>query len=410
MNMSRSFSLLAGATLALTATVFSGLAPAQDTIRIGAPLSISGRFVAYGASAKRGVEMAVDVYGGKVGSKKIEVLFRDTQSDPQVTVNSFTQLLVEEKVNYLIGPIATPIAMAGLPAWRRTKALWIVPGASTPLLEEQAGKEPMLFHTFPYAYHYYVSLARTLRERLGPGKTLAILYSDDSYGREHLPYARKYFAQEGFKIVAEELVRAGATDLNPVLSKIRRVRADVLLGLVQTTDGIQLTKQVYVQRLNVPYLVGTAYPQLPQWQESTGEAQEGWMGVTTYLPAVKSKADPKYPKLFPDSEAWVADFKKRYNRAPDFIDVGAYVSTCMLLIAIENAGGVDNKETVAAELKKLDVKTMIGRGKFVPSIGGTLNQAFSDVIVHQRVKGTDAILFPTEFATTDKIEKATYAK
>ena len=37
MNMSRSFFLFAGATLALTASVFSGPALAQDTIRIGAP-------------------------------------------------------------------------------------------------------------------------------------------------------------------------------------------------------------------------------------------------------------------------------------------------------------------------------------------------------------------------------------
>ena len=403
-------SCLIVASMLVPAVSLNSTAQAEDTIRIGAPLSISGKFVSYGAAAKRGIEMAVDIYGGKVANKKIEVLFRDTQSDPQVTVNSFTQLLAEEKVNYLIGPIATPMTMAGLPAWRRTKALWIVPGATTPLLEEEAGKEPMLFHTFPYAYYYHRALARSLKEKLGPDKTVAIIYGDDAYGREHLPYAQKYFAEEGFKIVAEELVRAGATDLNPVLAKIRRVKPDILLGLVQTTDGILLTKQVYVQRLNIPYLVGTAYPQLKQWQDATAEAQEGWVGVTTYINGMKAKADPKYPKLFMDSDAWVAEFTKRYNRVPEFIDVGAYVSTCMLLIAIENAGGVDDKEKVAEELKKLDVKTMIGRGHFEPSLGGTLNQAFADVVVHQRVKGNDAILYPKEFETADKFEQASYAK
>jgi branched-chain amino acid transport system substrate-binding protein len=388
----------------------SSASHAEDTIRIGAPLSISGKFVSYGAAAKRGIEMAVDIYGGKVANKKIEVLFRDTQSDAQIAVNSFTQLLAEEKVNYLIGPVATPMTMAGLPAWRRSKPLWIVPGASTPLLEEEAGKEPMLFHTFPYAYYYHRSLARGLRERLGPGKTVAIIYSDDAYGREHLPYAQKYFTEEGFKIVAEELVRSGAADLNPVLAKIRRTKPDILLGLVQTTDGIQLTRQVYVQRLNIPYLIGTAYPQLKQWQDASAEAQEGWIGVTTYIPGMKAKADPKYPKLFMDSDAWIAEFTKRYNRVPEFIDVIAYVSTCMLLVAIENTGGVDDKEKVAEELKKLDVKTMIGRGHFEPSTGGTLNQAFSEIVIHQRVKGADAILYPKEFETSDKIEQATYAK
>jgi branched-chain amino acid transport system substrate-binding protein len=398
------------AILAAAVMMLPAASKAQDTIKIGAPLSLSGKFVSYGAAAKRGVEMAVDIYGGKIRDKKIEVIFRDTQSDAQAAVNSFTQLLEEDKVNYLIGPVATPMAMAGLPAWLRTKALWIVPGATTPLLEEKAGREPMLFHTFPYAYHYHVSLAKTLREKLGTGKKLAIIYSDDAYGREHLPYAQKYFKDAGFNIVAEELVRAGATDLNPVFAKIRRARPDVLLGLVQTTDGITLTKQAYVQRLGVPYLIGTAYPQLKQWQDATGEAQEGWVGVTTYIPGVEVKADAKYPKLFPNSADWVAEFKKRYNREPEFIDVGAYVSACMLLIAIDNAGGVDDKQKVAEELKKLDVSTMIGRGHFEPTHNGTLNQAFADVIVHQRVGGKDAILFPPQFATTKTLEKANYPK
>lgn len=408
MTATRSATLLAA--LLAAALALPGAGRADEAIKIGAPLALSGKFVSYGAAAKRGIDMAVDVYGGKVGGKTIQVLYRDTQSDAQAAVNSFTQLLAEEKVNYLIGPIATPMAMAGLPAWLRTKALWIVPGATTPLLEEKAGKEPMLFHTFPYAYHYHNSLAKTLREKLGPGKKLAIIYSDDAYGREHLPYAQKYFSEAGFQIVAEELVRAGATDLNPVFAKIRRARPDVLLGLVQTTDGITLTKQAYVQRLGIPYLIGTAYPQLKQWQDATGEAQEGWVGVTTYIPGLKAAADPKYPKLFPASDEWIADFTKRYNRQPEFVDVGAYVSTCMLLIAIDNAGGVDDKEKVAAELKKLDVHTMIGRGHFEPTEGGTLNQAFADVVVHQRVNNADAILFPPEFATTKTLEKARYAK
>ena len=103
-------------------------AKSQETIKIGAPLALSGKFVSYGAAAKRGIEMAVDIYGGKVANKKIEMLFRDTQSDAQAAVNFFTQLLSEEKVNYLVGPIATPMAMAVCGVAGRTKALWVVPG------------------------------------------------------------------------------------------------------------------------------------------------------------------------------------------------------------------------------------------------------------------------------------------
>ena len=266
-----------------------------------------------------------------------------------------------------------------------------------------------MFHTFPYAYHYHISLAKlcasgSVREDRCDHLLRRLL-------RPRAPAIRaKIFCAGRLQDrLRKNWCEPGATDLNPVLAKIRRAHPDILLGLVQTTDGITLTKQAYVQRLGVPYLIGTAYPQLKQWQDATAEAQEGWIGVTTYIPGLKAKADSKYPKLFPDSDKWIAEFTKRYNREPEFIDVGAYVSTCMLLIAIDKAGG-DDKEKVAEELKKLDVHTMIGRGHFAPTGNGTLNQAFSDVVVHQRVKGKDAILFPKEFETTTTVEQATYPK
>src|SRR4029079_5848828 len=109
---------------------------AQDAIRIGVPLELSGRFVAYGAQGKRGVEMAVDTYGGKIGNRQIEVLFRDVQSNNQVAVTAFTELTQQEKVEFVLGPIASGIVAASVPAWRQTKPLWVVPGSSSTQLEE----------------------------------------------------------------------------------------------------------------------------------------------------------------------------------------------------------------------------------------------------------------------------------
>ena len=127
------------AMLVAALTMFPAAGYAQDTIKIGAPFSLSGRFVSYGAAGKRGVDMCVDTYGGKVGGKKIEVIFRDTQSD------------------------AEPRGKFVYPAPRKTRStIWsgrwqrqwrwracrrgcapgtlIVPGATTPLLEEKVGK------------------------------------------------------------------------------------------------------------------------------------------------------------------------------------------------------------------------------------------------------------------------------
>jgi branched-chain amino acid transport system substrate-binding protein len=385
----RTLSCLAFATLLAAAPAF-----AQESIKIGVPMELSGRFVAYGASGKRGVELAAEVYGGKVAGKNIEILVRDVQSESQATISVFNDLVNKEKVNYIIGPIASPTVAAAIPAWRRGKPLWIVPGSSSTKLEEEVGKDPEFFHTFPYAYNYHESIATALKQQLPPGQKVAIVYSDDNYGRTHQPYAKKYLTDAGFDVVIEEIVRTNASDMNPLLTKIARVKPDILLGLVQTTDAVTLTKQVYTRKLPVPYLIGTAATQLDEWQKAVGPAQEGWIGVTTYLPGLHRPGNKDYPKLFPSSDEWEAAFIKKFGHEPDFEDAGCYVSAMLLFLAIERAGG-DDKQKVIAELAKMDVpNTLLGNAKFITTSGGTQHEAFADQVVFQRVQDSNAMLYP----------------
>jgi branched-chain amino acid transport system substrate-binding protein len=389
------FSRSLGLSCLVGAALVASPVSAQDTIKIGVPMELSGRFVAYGASGRRGVELAAEVYGGKVAGKKIELLVRDVQSESQATISAFNELVNREKVNYIIGPIGSPIVAAAIPAWRQGKPIWLVPGSTSTKLEEEAGQEPEFFHTFPYAYHYHESVAAALKAQLPAGQKVAVIYSDDNYGRTHQPYAKKYLTEAGFEIVIEEIVRTNAADMNPLLTKIARLKPDIVLGLLQTTDAITLTKQIYTRKMQVPFLVGTAATQLDEWQKAVGPAQEGWVGVTTYLPGLNRPGNSEYPHLFPPSDKWEADFIKKFGHEPDFEDAGCYVTAMLLFLAIEKAGG-DDKEKVAAELRKMDIaNTLLGRAKFVPTPSGTKQQAFTDLVVFQRQNNTNAMLFPS---------------
>ena len=55
---------------AISTQVPGAPAQAQDTIRIGVPMELSGQFVAYGASGRRGAEFAAEVYGGTVAARR----------------------------------------------------------------------------------------------------------------------------------------------------------------------------------------------------------------------------------------------------------------------------------------------------------------------------------------------------
>lgn len=387
--------VLAAAVCAVA--VSAGVAHAQKVVRIGAPFEVSGKFVAYGAQGQRGLEMAVEAFGGSVAGHKIEVLLRDIQSTNQGTVSAMTELLEKEKIDFVVGPITSGLVSAAVPAWRQKKPLWVVPGSSAPSFEEAIAKEGMVFHTYPWAYNYHAGTAKSIANAIGKGKKVAFVYSDGSYGRSQIQFAKDEYVAAGFEVVASELVRENATDMGPILQKIRLTKPDVLVGIVQTTDGIVLAKQIHVGKLGIPYLVGTAYPQLQTWSESVGEAGSGWIGATTYLPGMETPADPKHPKIFPAMKDWENAFRKKYNREPEFLDVTVYTSSAMLLLAIERAGGPD-KDKVAKELKNLGVMTMLGDSAFIPTKGGAVNQAFNEMVVYQKQGDKFVTTWPLAFA------------
>jgi branched-chain amino acid transport system substrate-binding protein len=387
--------ITAGAMLVVACV---GSTARAQTVKIGAVLELSGRFVSFGAHCQRGINMATDIFGQTVAGKKYEVVFRDVQSEARATISAFTELGSAGDVNFVIGPTSSPVTAASMPPWQQSKPLWIVPGASSLDVENLVGKEPMFFHTYPYGYHYHKSLAAALQSALGPGKRIAVLYSDDAYGRSHLPAIEKYYKEAGFDVISKESVRTNSPDMAPILTKIGRSKPDILLGVMQTTDSITLAKQIRTQRLKIPYLVGTAATQLSEWQQAVGEAQEGWLGISTYLPNTENfPADKNYPKLLPSTKDWEAAFQAKYNASPDYDEATCYANTIQLLLAIDKAGS-DNKEKVAEALRNLDVMTPMGRGHFEPS-EGTNQQAFSNLIVFQRQGDKNIIIFPAEAAT-----------
>jgi branched-chain amino acid transport system substrate-binding protein len=188
--------------------------------------------------------------------------------------------------------------------------------------------------------------------------------------------------------------------MNPALTKLNLAKPDILVALLQTSDAITMAKQVYTRKMQIPYLAGTIFTELEEWQKAVGDAQEGWMGLSAFIAGLDRPASKEYPKIFPRLSEWAADFRKRYNMEPTSLAVASYTSMAMLLIAIDRAK-TDDMEKVAAELRKLDIETISGRGHFEPTEHGTVNQAFSDMVLYQRQGGKNVILYPPDVKTGD---------
>lgn len=380
---------------------------AQEAFKIGAPASISGKYVAYGAQAKNGIETAVEMWkkvrGDKVAGRSIEVLIRDTQSNNALTVSIMNALIQTDKADVIIGPDGSNVAAAAVPPWKKleNRPVWIMPGGSSDVIEKEVGADPYFFHTYAWSYYYHLNNVKALKEAVGEKKKVALIYSDGAYGRAHVDHARKYIKEGGFDIVMEELIREGAADFNPTLVKVRARRPDILYVLVQTTDAIQLTKQIQAARIEVPYLVGTAQAQLPEWQNAVADAQNCWTGVTTWVPGLNYPADQKEPKLFPSAAEWEKMWFAKYKAVPEFLEVGYYASTILALLAVEATNSTE-RDKIKGWLAKQEYQTPMGSSAFAPS-QIALHQAFGTMVVFQRrKKGAEfesTLVYPPQVAT-----------
>ncbi len=372
------------------------IARAADSIKVAAPCELSGAYVAFGEAAQRGANMSLDMFHGKLAGRPADLMWRDTRSDAQVTAAVINEFLLQDKANFMIYPVSSQSVASAIPAWRQTKPIWMISGA-TSVIEDQVGKEPHMFHSYPYTYDYQRSLAAAFKANLPAGSAISVMYADDAYGRSSLPSTRKYFGEAGFKIVNEELIRAGASDLNPILTRVRVARPDALVVLAQAADFINVAKQIHVARLPVAYLAAGGDVSSAEWQNAVGEAQEGWIGIAPYVLGLGRPGDPNHPDLFPSQNDWEARFRAKYNREPSWNDAQTYTGSAMLFLAIDQGG--DDQENVYAALRAMDVKTVMGRGQFTTSsTGGTLNQAFEDVIIFQRQSGKNLAFYPPDIA------------
>jgi len=270
------------------------------------------------------------------------------------------------------------------------------------VIEKEVGPDPYFFHTYAWSYYYHESNMKAFKALVGSGKKVALVYSDGAYGRAHVDDARRYIKEMGYDLVADELVREGSADFNPTLTKIRARRPDILYVAVQTNDAIQLTKQIQAARLNIPYLIGTAQAQLPEWQDAVGDSQNCWTGVTTWVPGLSYAADKKEPKLFPSAADWEKAWREKFKAVPEFLEVGYYASTILALLAVEATKSTD-REVLRKWLEEQQYQTPVGDSKFEKS-RIALHQAFGEMIVFQRQKKAggafeSVLIYPAQIAT-----------
>ena len=125
--MKRASVMLVVALLGLLA--LAGVLPAQPPpIRLGLAAAVSGGSAASGEAIKRGLSIALDevnARGGLLGGRKLELVVRDDEGNPQKGVTIARELVEREKVAAVFGGLHTTVALAQVPVWHELSTPYV---------------------------------------------------------------------------------------------------------------------------------------------------------------------------------------------------------------------------------------------------------------------------------------------
>jgi branched-chain amino acid transport system substrate-binding protein len=214
--------VLAGALAA------AGSAEAQQTIKIGWLSSLTGPLSSAAIAENQGVAFAVEEInksGGLLG-RKLELLTRDTASDPTKAVNFAQQLAFSEKVDFIIGPVNSGESLPTIPIVARAGIPNIIIGTVDELTDPV--KYPRAFRAICTNTQWITGANHYALEVLKRRK-VALIGDTTGYGTATVKQAAATLEKVGAKPVFTVLLDPNKTDLTDEIQKARAAGADIIM-------------------------------------------------------------------------------------------------------------------------------------------------------------------------------------
>src|SRR4051812_21233433 len=183
-------------------------ARAQDTVKIGIPIGLSGANSVVAPSVVQAAQLAVAEINAKGGisGKKVELAVADDGSGADGAVKAFNSLIFQQNVNAIITMETSAARNAGLPVVARGKTPFIYTSSY-----EGHSCSPYLFvdawvpeQQVPPVVDYF--------QKEKQAKSFFLVGSDYAFGRGMLAFTRKYIEAHGGKVLGEEYLPMDASD------------------------------------------------------------------------------------------------------------------------------------------------------------------------------------------------------
>lgn len=316
-------------------------AKAQEPIRIGVPLALTGPLAPNGEDNRKGTLLYFEEVGSQVAGRKVELIVEDTEGKPDVAITKVRKLVERDKVHALIGIVNSAVAYA-IRDYVHTQGMPLVITTAGAKDVTLARKSPFIFRVANDNTQENLPLGHYTYTKLGH-KTAVVMASDFAAGREMAEAFTKTFTAAGGQVLQQVFAPLGTPDFAPFFGRVRFDQADVLYAWFPGAEPARLITQLKEYGFKKPIV------------------SQGAFAANYALPALGASGlviitAKQYTDTLetPENRRFVAAFLQKYKVKPDGWAEQGYVGAKAVAEAVKAVGGkIEDRAAFLAALRKV---------------------------------------------------------
>jgi len=306
-------------------------ARAGETIKIAVPAAYTGNVAAYGDNIKAGVTLKVEEINaaGGIGGVKLEALYLDEQCEPREAATVAAKIAQDADVAAVVGHLCSSAHLAALPAYLKAGLPALTPTATNIAISEKNKDKQGKTWSFRNIYRDDFQgrfLARYIAQVMGL-RRVAVFHDMNDYG---IGLADAFTAEAGalgLTVVGVEAYLKGAQDFTAQLTKIKAQAPDALFIAGYSAEGALIADQAAKAGLAVPKFGADGLDNEDYIKIAGPAAEDTYLTAPFLADAAGSSA-----------AAFIATYKTRFGRDPDYMSANAYDATGLIAGVLAKTG------------------------------------------------------------------------
>jgi branched-chain amino acid transport system substrate-binding protein len=352
--------LIAGLALAMTLGLHA--AQAQDVIKIGAPLALTGALADEGKKQQAGYELwleRINAAGGiSMGGakKKVELVYYDYQTDEKRAQQLAERLINVDKVQVMTAPFGSGHAkvVAGV---AERYGIPIVAVASAEPVHNQGYKT--LFGTLAPSVGLIDAMIAMIKDKQPGVKKIAVLGRADVFPKVMATTMADQAKKSGLDLVYNETYPVGTLDHASALTQMKTAAPDWIFVTGYTKDLVLVRKQMADLRMTAPVITMITGPAYREFVDGLGPLAENVTSATWWHPSQTYKSDD----VFGSTQAFADAVRKKTGQDPDYVHASSAAALIVIQKAIENGKSLE-PEALRKAIADTNIQTFYGPIKF----------------------------------------------